>query len=381
MAEKYSLKDELYNPSKIHKIASEIKAVYPDFSQEKFEKDVVDALPSLELKGRMYHIRDMLYKYLPDGYENAVHILLAALPEPLDVTKTDDDFGDFIYAPYSEYVCAFGCNDKHLSFSLEALREITKRFSVEFAIRDFVNHYPIQTLEMLEACALSSNYHERRLASEGLRPKLPWAKKLILDHTIPIKLLDILHHDHTRYVTRSVANHLNDISKIDAPLVIETLKRWNDTQAQERKEMDFIISHALRTLVKEGDEEALALLGYDKDAKIQVNHFTVENDIVQIGDTLAFALEIEAAEEVDLIVDYVIHFRTKRGRLNPKVHKVKKLSLKPQQCVRLEKKHLFKANMTTRVLYEGEHKIELQINGKVYQNAIFTLSKNRSSMM
>jgi len=103
---------------------------------------------------------------------------------------------------------------------------MTKRFSVEFSIRDFINAYPTKTLAMLEKCALSDNYHERRLASEGLRPKLPWAKKLTLDYKKPIAHLDRLFYDSTRYVTRSVANHLNDISKIDAPLVIVTLKRW-----------------------------------------------------------------------------------------------------------------------------------------------------------
>lgn len=378
MAEKYSLKDELYNPSKVHKIASEIKAVYPDFLQDAFEKDIVEVFPNLELKERMYHIRDMLYTYLSQDYTKAVQILLKALPEPLDPTRSDDDFGDFIYAPYSEFVCAYGCNDTHVDFSLEALREMTKRFSVEYAIRDFINHYPVETLEMLEACALSDNYHERRLVSEGLRPKLPWAKKLTIDHTLPIRLLDILYRDTTRYVTRSVANHLNDISKINAPLVIETLKRWQKSGKQESKEMDFMVNHALRTLVKSGDEAALSLLGFDKNVNIKVGHFTLENEKVIIGDSLNLSLEIEAKEESKLMVDYIIHFRTKSGSSNPKVYKFKKLNLQKNQNIHLKKKHPFKANMTTRTLYEGEHKIELQINGKIYKSTIFTLSKKPS---
>ena len=57
MKEKFSLKDALYNPEKVQKIATEIKAVYPDFQQEAFEKDVLDPFPDLELKERMYHQR------------------------------------------------------------------------------------------------------------------------------------------------------------------------------------------------------------------------------------------------------------------------------------------------------------------------------------
>ena len=142
MAEKFSLKDELFNSEKVAKIASEIKEVYAEFEQEKFEKEVVEKFPQLELKNRIFHIRDMLAKYLPADFKEATNILLEALPPELDTTKTDDDFGDFIYSSYSEFIIAFGCTKEYLIFSLDALGEITKRFSVEFAIRDFINKFP-----------------------------------------------------------------------------------------------------------------------------------------------------------------------------------------------------------------------------------------------
>jgi 3-methyladenine DNA glycosylase AlkC len=169
---KFSLKDDLFNAQKVGKIALEIHNVYPAFNIDTFKKEVVGAFPELELKERIYHIRDMLKKYLPDNYTDATDILLEALPPELDPKKSDDDFGDFIYAPYSDYVATYGCTEEYLDFSLEALQDMTKRFSVEYAIRDFINLYSEKTLEMLYACTLSENYHERRLASEGLRPKL-----------------------------------------------------------------------------------------------------------------------------------------------------------------------------------------------------------------
>ena len=374
MKEKFSLKDELFNTAKVQKIAREIKAVYPDFDQKEFEFNIVEQFPNLELKERMYHIRDMLAGYLPRDYKEAVDILLKALPSELNTNKYDNDFGDFIYASYSEYIATFGCNREVLYFSFQALREITKRFSVEFAMRDFINTYPEETFQMLELCSLSDNYHERRLASEALRPKLPWAKKINTEYDKAILILDNIFYDKARYVTRSVANHLNDISKIDEALVIATLKRWKASEKQNNKEMEYIITHALRTLIKQGNEKALLLLGYKKDPNILLSDLAFYQDEVPLGESLIFDFAIEAKEDCDLLVDYIIHFKTKSGKTSPKVHKIKKLSLKAGDSIKISKKHPFKANMSTRKLYFGEHKIELQINGVCYAANTFVLN-------
>lgn len=374
MAEKFSLKDELFNPTKVNQIAFEIKKAYALFEQEKFEQEVVIKFDELELKERIAHIRDMFRKYLPNDYIVATDILLKALPSELDPDKMDDDFGEFIYAPYSDFVVTFGCREEYLDFSLQALREITKRFSVEYAIRDFINYFPEETFKMLKACSLSKNYHERRLASEGSRPKLPWAKKLDTEYSQPISLLDNLFTDKTRYVTRSVANHLNDIAKIDASLVIDTLKRWKESKQQDEKEMQFILSHSLRTLVKDGNSEALELLGYSANPSIEVENFSIDNLEVYVGKALEFSFDIKAKKEESLMVDYVLYFQTKAGKLNPKVHKIKKLNVKVGERVSIGKKHPFKANMSTRKLYGGEHKLVLQINGKLYEEFVFHLN-------
>jgi len=373
MQKKFSLKDELFNPTKVHQIASEIKAVYKAFEQEKFEKEVTDNFSELELKERIAHIRNMLAKYLPNDYVEVTTILLKSLPKELDPTLSDDNFGEFIYAPYSDFVATFGCKEEYLEFSLQALQEMTKRFSVEYAIRDFINAFPKESFEMLRACSLSQNYHERRLASEGSRPKLPWGKKIGLDYKSPITLLDNLYYDKTRFVTRSVANHLNDISKIDASLVIQTLKRWKATNKQSEKEMQFILSHSLRTLVKEGNVEALKLLGYGENPAIKIENFKIKNLEISLGEALEFSFTLKAQDDEALMVDYLLHFQTKVGKLTPKVYKLKKLTLKKEEQISIGKKHLFKANMTTRKLYAGEHLLALQINGKVLNEVRFLL--------
>ncbi len=373
MKEKFLLKDELFNPGKVQMIATEIQAVYSAFDQKAFERDVLKSFPQLELKERIYHIRNMFALYLPEDYREAVGVLLQSLPGELNTHRSDNDFGDFIYAPYSEYVSAFGCNGEELSFSLQALREMTKRFSVEYAIRDFINKYPEETFEMLEVCSLSNNYHERRLASEGLRPKLPWAKKIDIKYNKALLILDNIFYDNTRYVTRSVSNHLNDISKIDPLLVIATLKRWKASEKQNSKEMDYIINHALRTLVKDGNEDALELLGYFPDPAIDINDFVLENRSVNIGEALHFHFDLKANEDCKLLIDYIIYFQTKSAKQSSKVYKIKKLSLEKDEFAKIEKRHLFKVNMSTKKLHIGEHKVELQINGKLYASDVFNL--------
>ncbi len=377
MKEKFSLKDKLYNPTKVTQIAQEIKEVYPLFDVEMFVEEVVLEFPCLELKERIYHIRKILKKYLPSDYIRATQILLEALPNVLDTHKSDNDFGDFIYAPYSDFIVSYGCTKTYLAFSLGALREITKRFSVEFSIRDFINIFPTQTLDMLEKCAVSENYHERRLASEGLRPRLPWAKKLKINYHIPLKHLELLYTDKTRYVTRSVANHLNDISKIDASLVLETLNRWKNANMQDPKEMTFIINHALRTLVKQGNEEALAMLGYIKEPPITVGEVKLKTTTVYIGEALEFEVALFAQDEAMLMIDYVVHFCTKVGKLSPKVYKLKKVTLSKDEKIVLKKSHHFKANMSTRTLYTGKHWLEIQINGSMIHREYFMLEQCR----
>ena len=73
------------------------------------------------------------------------------------------------------------------------------------------------------------------------------------------------------------------------------------------------------------------------------------------------------------MLDYVLHFNTKSGKLSPKVHKIKKLHLVKGESVTISKRHPFKANMTTRKLYAGKHEVELQINGKRYPLGDFNL--------
>ena len=361
--EKFSLKDHLFNPEKIEKISIEILQVHPKFEKDKFTKEVVREFPTLELKARIYHITECLKKYLPKDYTAAVDVLIKSLPAPCNPNLKDDDFGDFIYAPYHHFVAVYGCDSKHLHFSLNALEELTTRFSAEDAIRYFINAFPNETLDKMKAWSEHPHYHVRRLATEGSRPKLPWCQKINIPITAPLSILDGLYSDSTRYVTRSVANHLNDLSKTHPELVIEQLAKWKSTKKQDQKEMDFIIRHSLRTLIKKGDKAALKLIGIGENPPIETASFKL-SEAVKMDTHLLFEFEIKANEKTSLLIDYNINFQTKKGEMNSqKVFKLKQVSLEKNETIHITKKHPMKQFMTTRTLYPGKHELEIQVNG------------------
>jgi len=258
-AQRIPLKDQLFTREKVELIASEIERAHPAFRADEFLTAVVARFPQLELKARIDWIATCLEWHLPRDLRRAVGVLVRSLAAPADPNLSDGDFGDFIYAPYAEYVARHGCTAEDLDFSLAALREITTRFSAEFGIRPFLDLFPGRVLATLQVWTEDTHYHLRRLCSEGTRPRLPWALSLTLPHDVGIPLLDRLFADPTRYVTRSVANHVNDISKKDPELALDTLERWRSSGLQHQHE-GYVIRHAARTLVRAGHPRAVDLV-------------------------------------------------------------------------------------------------------------------------
>jgi 3-methyladenine DNA glycosylase AlkC len=369
----FSLKDQLFNRKKVIYLAGLISNAYPEFAHDQFVEDVVSQFPTLELKERIVHIREQLKKYLPDDYLQALTILLKSLPEPLDPTKTDDDFGDFIFAPLGDLVAAYGCKEEYLTQSLHALKEITKRFSAEDAIRFFVRKFPKETLAQIKIWTTDSNYHVRRLASEGTRPLLPWSGRVELDHEEIIRdVLTPLYADKTRYVVRSVANHLNDISKLNPDLVIKTVQSWQPKH--HSSEFEYLKSHALRTLRKKGYEPALVLLGYDPNPKVIVEQFEVSPKKIKIGDSVQTCATISPMFSGQARIEYALYYQSARGKQSKKVYFIKEQSFTSGETYQFQKAHRFKP-MTTRRLYPGEHEFALIVNGTEFAREMIVLSE------
>ena len=362
MSEKFELRS-VFNAKTVKQTAQQIKEVYPIFHDSAFVTSTLDGFELLSFGDRNSKITDNLYTYLPQAFPVAVEILVEALGEEMQV-EVLEGYEGFYVLPLSTYVSRYGQNDYERS--IEALIEMTKRFTSEWSIRIFLEHEQTKTLQHLHRCTQSDNCHVRRLASEGSRPRLPLGSRLhafIQKPQLVLDLLEALKNEPTRLVQRSIANNLNDIAKDNPDDVVSFLKHW---KAEGVKDVDWIIKHATRTLVKEGHFGALELLGFDVDIAIERVSVEVITPKVILGETLEFVTKINFnnPKKSKVVIDYLLHFKKANGSLKPKVFKLSTKEISSHASLSLTKRHPLKP-ATTRSYYEGLQAIQLQINGKI----------------
>jgi 3-methyladenine DNA glycosylase AlkC len=222
--------------------------------------------------------------------------------------------------------------------------------------------------------AEDKNHHVRRLASEGSRPRLPWSFKLddiIKNPDLALPILEKLKDDTELYVKKSVANHLNDISKDNTDWMLNVLTSWDKTNANTL----WIIKHASRTLIKKGNTQSLLLFDFEKNVKVEVINFKLDKSRLQMGDVLQFEFDVRSLKPSTqkLVIDYAIHYCKQSGVLSPKVFKLREVLLPARGSVHLAKKHSFQ-DFTTRKHYPGRHIIEILINGKIAHRKEFMVA-------
>jgi 3-methyladenine DNA glycosylase AlkC len=271
----------------------------------------------------------------------------------------------FRYMPHAAFVARHGT--AHFAPSMRALEQITKRFTGEFAIRPFIERYPDEAMAQLEAWTGDDDVHVRRLVSEGTRPRLPWGERLrafMRDPTPVLALLERLKDDDDRYVQRSVANNLNDISKDHPAVVVDVCRRWMRDAPKGRV---WIVNHALRGLVKAGDGGALDVIGFGHAPLIEITHARATPTRVHIGGatTLTFDIVSHSRSGQTLLVDLAVFFRKQSGRATPKVFKLGKHALEPGEQKTLRARIAF-ADLTTRTHHPGAHAVEARVNGAAF---------------
>lgn len=352
------------------RIAAAVGRAWPEFDSRLFLRGLEAALEPLELKDRMLCLADRLEAGLPKNPRAAFRVLTGALAR-----DADDPVGlsGFAVWPLGEVVSRRGLED--FSAAMLAIREVTIRFTSEFAIRRFLRERPDETLAQLARWTEDPNEHVRRLVSEGSRPLLPWGGNLpaIMDApSLTLPLLERLHGDPSEYVRRSVANHLNDFSKRHPKLVIGTLARWKQEQ---RPGYDQLAHRAARTLVKKGDPAALALFGFRASRSLHVERFALAPACLAVGETLTYSFRIRNAGRTRLAVlfDYAVHHQKKDGRLTPKVFKGRTFELAPGAATDVEGRHVLRL-VTTRTYHPGRHAFEILINGQAAGKLPFELT-------
>jgi 3-methyladenine DNA glycosylase AlkC len=366
MAEKLK---NLLNAQVVRSIAKDLRGTHPPFRDGPFVKACLAGLEELELTQRARHIADAMHLHLPRPFAAAAAVLVDSLGPEL---TRSDQFGlaPLRYMPHVFFVQKYGLED--FETSMLAQYELTKRFSAESSIRAFLVRYPAETYSRLLQWALDGNVHVRRLVSEGTRPRLPWAPRLAAfqtDSAPVIALLESLKDDPERYVQRSVANNLNDISKDHPDLAVEVCRRWIADASVGRK---WIVRHALRSLAKRGHPGALQVIGVGGKPRVRIHRARISPTRAELGSTVRFSFEIENVGRTrqELLIDYAVHFVKANGQTRAKVFKLRRLILAPAQRVEFGDSISFKP-MTTRQHYPGRHRIDLLINGVVHPLAEF----------
>lgn len=325
-------------------------------------------LDDLALGARSSHLAASLVADLPVPYAEFAAIVRRALESAA--------LAGWMVWPLSNAVSAAALADgDQASFEdgMQLLAELTPRLTCEWAVRGMLRTRLELGLAIMLEWTKSDDEHVRRLASEGTRPYLPWGTRvagITRDARLTAPILDALYRDESEYVRRSVANHLNDVSRHDPALVRELAAAW---LADGDENTPKLVRHALRTLVKNGDPEALGLLGFGS-ADVHVQGPTLDRASIVLGEELLISGIVTNRGEVPakLVVDYVVHHVKADGSRTPKTFKISTTTIAPGDSLTISKRHSIRP-ITTRRYHPGLHAIELQVNGVRHGFAEFEL--------
>ncbi len=369
----------LLSPTLVRASSTALTRAWPAFDRKHFERVALKGLDALEMKARAMQIADALEAVLPPDFDASCDVIEAALALPIELGSVASQrdiakhgLAGWIVWPLGELIARRGM--AHPQRALVALHALTQRFSAEFAIRRFIVEHPALTLATMQRWTSDPSAHVRRLASEGSRPRLPWGlqlKALIADPSPTLPILAALQDDDSEYVRRSVANHLNDIAKDHPQLVVEWVQRHLPSAATERRAL---LSHASRTLIKQGHAGMLALWGAGTAFNGRCT-LKATPKRVPVGDSVQLTLKLHSTSNAaqSLLIDYAVHHVKADGRTSPKVFKGWKLTLGAGESRTLIKQHSFKP-VTTRRYHAGPHVIEVSVNGAVAASASIGLS-------
>jgi 3-methyladenine DNA glycosylase AlkC len=358
-----SLLKDRYSPAYVKRLAAAVSEAWPRFDKTGYTRAVLgDGWAGLELKQRMRRLSSTLHRFLPMPYARQIALLEKVAPP----------FGGLEGMLFPDFVEQFGLGD--FDISVRALEWFTQFSSSEFAVRPFIVRYGARMMAVMRRWTSHDSEHVRRLASEGCRPRLPWAMALPefkRDPSPVLPILEALKADPSDYVRRSVANNLNDIAKDHPESVLDVARRW----LGKNKSTDSLVKHACRTLLKRGDMRALELFGYRRTAGLKVTGLRLSAANLRIGEDLRFRFVVVHRERgpVALRLEYAVEFVKASGRTTRKVFKIGEGLFTPNEPRQFERKHRFR-DFTTRKHHPGKHHLTILINGEASAEGSLHLS-------
>lgn len=358
-----------YSKEWIFNFAEHIKIIEPTINMKEFiDKIVANPWKTLELKQRISKIADISIEYLEADIKGLFSKLILLMEELRRSGIPDFNF-PYIFLP--DIVAKVGLD--HFSLSMMTLEKITVFTSGEFAIRFFYQRDFDKTVKQMFVWSKHKHPMVRRLASEGSRPNLPWGigiPKIKTNPEIHLPILENLWNDPNEIVRRSVANHLNDISKLNPEITWSFCKN----KFGHSKETDKSIKHALRTLLKKGDKHVLTRYSYDVNWNPKKVTIDLAQSSIHIGEDLIFFINIfhDEKKSKKLRLEYKIVYCLANGKTGTKIFQLGEKVLESGKNLEISKKHSFKP-ITTRTYYHGLHKLVLVINGNEVSSKKFIL--------
>lgn len=377
MAESFK---NMFNEQFFDKFTKDLKLVINDFDACAFVSQVMDnEWEDKEFKQRIAHITTVLKKFLPADYKEAIAKILDLLdcvkPTLPDFSIIDDANFGLLTLEYglilADYVEQYGLDDYETS--VKAMEKITQFTTCEFVTHPFIIKYPEKMMAQMLVWSKHEHWGVRRLASEGCRPRLPWAMalpNLKKDPAPIIPILENLKSDPARFVRLSVANNLNDIAKDNPELVISLAKEWYGKSA----EVDWVVKHGCRTLLKQGNSEVMNLFGLGDVKNISIENFQISTSKVKVGESLEFGFNLlnNSKEKNKVRLEYGLYYQKANGTLSKKVCKISEKEYAGNSVTQISRKHSFRV-VTTRKFHLGLHQVAVIINGKELDKHDFEL--------
>lgn len=352
-----ALKDR-YSISFYDQFSEILTELIPHFEPEAFKAKIfAKGWEEKELKDRMYHTSEVLNTFFPANFQEAAELILKCIQR---IRKSNLSTAGFEFMFFPDYIEKYGMSD--FEIAMEVMPEITKFASCEFAVRRFILANPERSMELMTAWSLDENLHVRRLASEGCRPRLPWAVALPDFKKNPeavLPILENLKNDPSEYVRRSVANNLNDISKDNPEIALGIFEAWYG----ETEERNKLVKHGARTLLKKGDNRALHIFGLGPNKDVSIQDIVLKTPKVRIGEYLDFEFTlVNKGAQANLRLEYAIHYLLNNGELSKKVFKISEKEYAAKSENRLNRKQSFKI-ISTRRYYTGKQALSIIVNG------------------
>ncbi len=360
--------DELINSAVIAQLGASLHAA--SASQELTQLELsASGLAGMRLRDRVNVVRDALAADLPEDFTATRTLIHEALNDP--------QLTGWMIWPVSELITtralASGTSED-FDAAMDTLALLTGRLTCEFAIRDLIIARPERALDHANEWTDHHDEHVRRLATEGTRAFLPWAKRvpwLVAHPRATRSILDGSYQDPAEYVRRSVANHLNDLSRVDPDALLQTATAW---AGKADHNTAWILRHGLRTLTKQGNPQALSLLGFSGE-NLSITVPELAHHRIDWHGLVEFTAHVtnHGRSEANVAIDYNIGFQRANGTLGTKTFKLATRKIEPGGTVTLRKSHSFRP-ITTRRYYPGVHTVTVQANGLKSEQADFILS-------